>query len=148
MIYGPSATKNPTTQQKAPIVHLDLVDSYGQMTITININNRLIDLFLPKLSPDTSIWITNFVFKKKTKYDRGDADYCLQFTYKTTMQTIGKVYRERRLISDTTISELIRSKDSYPIGSVAARLLLLIIKCRCSLNCTSKMETRKTTLLL
>ncbi|GLJ33066.1 hypothetical protein SUGI_0665490 [Cryptomeria japonica] len=76
--YGPAIKQSSTNEPKAPIAHVDLIDSHGQMTITVNINNKLIDTFLPQLLPGASVRLTKFTVKKKSQYERGDADYSSQ----------------------------------------------------------------------
>ncbi|XP_059069913.1 uncharacterized protein LOC131041407 isoform X1 [Cryptomeria japonica] len=89
------------------------------MTITVNINNKLIDTFLSQLLPTASVRLTNFIIKKKSQYERGDADSCLQLTAKITIECIVKVYKQRKLTPDRTIAQLIDSPNTYSIGSLA-----------------------------
>ncbi|XP_059065529.1 uncharacterized protein LOC131857281 [Cryptomeria japonica] len=96
-----------------------MVDSHGQMTITVNINNKLIDMFLSQLLPGASVCLTNFIIKKKSQYKRGDVDYCLQLNTKTTIECIGKVYKQCKLTPHRTIAQLIDSPNTYSIGSLA-----------------------------
>ncbi|XP_059072841.1 uncharacterized protein LOC131873684 isoform X1 [Cryptomeria japonica] len=88
------------------------------MTITVNINNKLIDTFLPQLLPGASVRLTKFTVKKKSQYERGDADYCIQLTAKTTIESIDKVCKKQKLTPDTTISQLIHSPNNYSIGTL------------------------------
>ncbi|GLJ32496.1 hypothetical protein SUGI_0653900 [Cryptomeria japonica] len=95
--YGPATKQSSTNEPKAPIAHVDLIDSHGQMTITVNINNKLIDTFLPQLLPCASVRLTKFTVKKKSQYERGDADYCIQLTTKTTIESIDIVCKQQKL---------------------------------------------------
>ena len=54
-----------TSLSKSPIVHVDLIDSDGHMTITTNITNQLIDKFMTKLFPGASVRIKDFFMKKR-----------------------------------------------------------------------------------
>ena len=99
--YGPAYAKNPTSLEKAPIVHVDLVDSDGHMTITLNITNQLIDRFMAKLLPSASVCTKSFSLKKNTQYERGDADYCIQLTAQTYVETIDQVCIKQKLMPDT-----------------------------------------------
>ncbi|GLJ39672.1 hypothetical protein SUGI_0811020, partial [Cryptomeria japonica] len=88
------------------------------MTITVNINKKLIDIFLSQLLPGVSVRLTNFIIKKKSQYERGDADSCFQLTAKTTIECIGKVCKQRKLTPNKTIAQLIDSPNTYSIGSL------------------------------
>ncbi|XP_059065484.1 uncharacterized protein LOC131053841 [Cryptomeria japonica] len=88
------------------------------MTITVNINNKLIDTFWPQLLPGASVRLTKFTVKKKSQYERGDVDYCIQLTAKTTIESIDKVCKQQKLTPDTTISQLIHSPNNYSIGTL------------------------------
>ena len=57
IIYGPTYAKNLTIPAKTPIVHVDLVDSDGHMTIIVNITNQLINRFMTKLLLGATVYI-------------------------------------------------------------------------------------------
>lgn len=105
--YRPAYAKNPTSPPKAPIVHADLVDSDGHMTITVNITNQLVDRFMAKLLLGASVRIKGFSLRKKTQYERGDADFCIQLTSQTAVETIDQVCSHQKLMLDTRICQLI-----------------------------------------
>ena len=110
--------KNPTSPAKAPIVHADLVDNHGYITITVNITNQLVDRFMTKLLPGASVRIKYFYLKKKMQYKRGDADYYIQLTVQSTVETIDQVCSYQKLIPNTRICQLIQSPNSYSIGTL------------------------------
>ncbi|XP_057857387.2 uncharacterized protein LOC131066596 [Cryptomeria japonica] len=118
--YGPAYPRNTGVQIKAEIVHIDLVDRNGQMTITVNISNNLIEMFLPRMLPGSSVRITNFLVKSKTKYERGDANCCLALTSKSIVNTVMRICKQLKLTPDKTISQLIQEDCSYSVGSFGA----------------------------
>lgn len=68
-----------------------MIDREGQMTITANITNNLIQKLMPKLKPSTSVRLRNFFIKKTSQYERGDATYYLQLRSDTIVDTIDRV---------------------------------------------------------
>ena len=63
--YEPTFAKNLPSPTKAPIVHVDLVDSHGHMPITVNITNQLVDRFMTTLFPGASVCIKRFLSQKE-----------------------------------------------------------------------------------
>ncbi|XP_057823192.2 uncharacterized protein LOC131035499 [Cryptomeria japonica] len=117
-VYGP--TKYTNTQNKTEILHVDLIDSKGQMTVTMNISNTLVDTFLPRLTIGSRIRISNFTIKNKSQYERGDADCCIALTAKSTFETIPCICTKHKLAPDFTISQLSEAKCHYSVGSFRA----------------------------
>jgi hypothetical protein len=42
VLYGPASMTTSNSPPKAQVVHVDLVDTHGQITIIVNISDRLI----------------------------------------------------------------------------------------------------------
>ncbi|GLJ42644.1 hypothetical protein SUGI_0883810 [Cryptomeria japonica] len=122
--YGPGCNKNPAGQIKASIVHVDMVDSHGQMTITVNINNKLIDMFLSQLLPGASVRLTNFIIKKKNQYERVKDG---ESTSDTATLTVPKnhldVYATLQQLLPTTTSPLLLFKNIVCNGAHGTHLL-------------------------
>ena len=68
-MYGPSQNKNQNSPIKTNILHADLVDKDGQMTITASVNDNLIKRFASFLQPGKSVRINKFGLKKKGQYE-------------------------------------------------------------------------------
>ena len=64
--YGPALAKNNDNASKTQIVHIDLVDSLGQMTITTTLTNKLIEKHLSKVSSGSRIFLIDFFIKKRS----------------------------------------------------------------------------------
>ncbi|XP_059065696.1 uncharacterized protein LOC131061442 isoform X2 [Cryptomeria japonica] len=114
-VYGPAKYTN--TQNKTEILHVDLIDCKGQMTVTMNISNTLVDTFLPRLTIGSGIRISNFTIKNKSQYERGVADCCIALIAKSTFETIPCVCIEHKLALDLTISQLSEADCHYSVGS-------------------------------
>ncbi|XP_057870905.1 uncharacterized protein LOC131077428 [Cryptomeria japonica] len=118
VVYRPAKYTN--TQNKTEILHVDLIDCKGQMTVTMNISNTLVDTFLPRLTIGSGICISNFTIKNKSQYERGDADCCIALTAKSTFETIPCICTEHKLAPDFTISQLSEADCHYSVGSFGA----------------------------
>ena len=105
---------------KAQLVHADLTDQYGQMTISVTMENNLIECFATFFSCGASVSISNFVVKQKTVYERGDADVCIHLSANSTVASISVVCHVHRLAPNTTLHGLRSSGSNYVVGSIAA----------------------------
>lgn len=120
VVYGPATNKNPNAQNKVEIVHVDLVDANGQMTITMNISNALIDKFLPQITVGSSIRITKFIVQTKSQFERGDAPCSIALTADSKISITKAVCKQHRLTPDMTIAQLKDLDTTYPVGSFGA----------------------------
>lgn len=68
-VYGPACARNINSPMKAQLVHVDLTDQYGQMTISVTMANSLIERFTTFFLRGASVSISNFVVKQKTFYE-------------------------------------------------------------------------------
>ena len=116
--YEPGQTKNTNSPTKAQLVHADLVDRHGKMTITINVNNNLIARFLNLVTPGSSLLIKDLAIWNKGIYDRGDAKCFIFIQEKSTVENIEQIFKDRNLAPDTTIKSLFASNNPYSIGSI------------------------------
>lgn len=64
-MYGPEQNQNQNSSVKMKILHADLVDKDGLMTITTTINDSLINRFGDLFFPGKSVRLTGFELKKK-----------------------------------------------------------------------------------
>jgi hypothetical protein len=55
VVYGPASVRTSNSPPKAQVVHVDLVDMHAQITITVNIGDKLILQCLPHFSPGNNI---------------------------------------------------------------------------------------------
>ena len=63
--YSPSQNKNQNSPIKTNILHANVVDKDGEMTITASVNDNLIKWFSSFLQPGKSVWINKFGLKQK-----------------------------------------------------------------------------------
>ena len=124
--YGPVLNKKTSSHVKAQVLHADLVDKDGHITITVTMKNNVIALFKEQFSPGNSVRIHGFSLVNKGTYDRGDAKHCILLHETSIVQNIAQVCSQRKLAPDTTIHELVESNDNYVVGSVAA----IVIACK------------------
>ena len=111
VVYGPVFSKNTSSPAKAQLMHVDLTDKNGQMTISVTIANHLIQRFRPYFSLGSSVCISNFTLKQKTTFERGDVDTCIHLTTNTIVENIPPIRPTRRLVPNTTIHDLRLSKS-------------------------------------
>lgn len=119
VVYGPACVRHWNSPPKAQLVHADLVDKYGQLTISVTMSNNLIARFMPHFSHGLSVRIADFVLKQKTVYERGDVHSCIHLTSRSSVENIPQVCHNRRLTPNTTINELRTCNQQYSVGSVA-----------------------------
>lgn len=62
---------------------------------------------MEKLLPGASVCIKSFSLKKKTQYERGDPNYCIQLTTQTSVETIDQLCTHQKLMPNTQICQLI-----------------------------------------
>ena len=108
------------------MVHADLVDRHGQMTITVNINNNLIARFLNLFTPGSSLLIKDLAIWNKGIYDRGDAKCFIFIQEKSTVEKIEQICKAQKIAPDTTIKSLSASNNPYSIGVIGA----IVISCQ------------------
>ena len=87
VVYGPVFSKNTSSLAKAQLMHVDLTDKNGYMTISVTIANHLIQRFRPYFSLGSSVCISNFALKQKIVFERGDVDTCIYLTKAIIKQT-------------------------------------------------------------
>jgi len=119
-VYGLACARNINSPVKAQLVHVDLTDQYGQMTISVTMANDLIECFATFFSRGASVSISNFVVKQKTVFERGDADVCIHLSANSTVASVPVVCHVRRLAPNTTLHGLRSSDSNYVVGSIAA----------------------------
>ncbi|KAH9294045.1 hypothetical protein KI387_040750, partial [Taxus chinensis] len=119
VVYGPTHATN-ISPSKAEILHADLVDKNGQMTITLNMSNTFVHKFASTVVVGCGLHVAGFTVKEKTKYERGDANCSLSANATTTMENIPTVCKTRKLTPDMTIQELVHSNATFSVGSFAA----------------------------
>jgi hypothetical protein len=89
VLYGPASMKTLSSPPKAQVVHADLVDTHGQITINVNISDKLISKFLPHFSLSNNVCIIGFdIIKKKNKYERGYVGHCIALTVTSIVENI------------------------------------------------------------
>ncbi|KAH9290716.1 hypothetical protein KI387_034833, partial [Taxus chinensis] len=119
VVYGPAHATN-ISPSKAEILHADLVDKNGQMTITLNMSNTFAHKFASIVVAGCGLRVTGFTVKEKTKYERGDANCSLSANATTTMENLPTVCTTRKLTPDMTIEQLLHSNATFSVGSFAA----------------------------
>ena len=72
ILYGPAQSENRKPPNKTQLLHVDLVDKEGKLTIKMNMVNELISKFINFFTLGNIICISKFAFAKKGKYDRGN----------------------------------------------------------------------------
>ena len=65
MLYGPTSKTTSNSSPKAQVMHVDLVDMHGKITIILNISNKLISQFLLHFSLGNSVNKIGFDIIKK-----------------------------------------------------------------------------------
>ena len=76
------------------VLHVDLTDFKGEMTITLNVTENLIQEYKNKIVPGTSIIVSRFQIGHKTTYDHRDFDCILMLQDSSTIETIPWLCRE------------------------------------------------------
>ena len=101
---------NPNSPMKTHLVHVDVGDKYGQLTIIVDINNHLIPRFLEQFP-----WIQcqnhRFWIEKKVPHHRGVA--------KSRVEVIQQVHKYQILSTYSTIKELVASNKLFLVGPIA-----------------------------
>ena len=85
------------------LLHSYLVDTKGEITITLNVSHNPIARFEPMVLLGQGICIKNFKIAQKTVYDHGDCDCILVLHDTTILETIPSVYKEYKFVPTTTI---------------------------------------------
>jgi hypothetical protein len=135
VVYGPASVRTSNSPPKSQVVHIDLVDMHGQITITVNIGDKRISQFLPHFSLGNNIRIVGFDIIKKRKYERRDASRCITLTATSIVENIPLVCAQRRLTPDTTVNALLDANDDYSVGSfttiVTGHVIKTIVRLKC-----------------
>ena len=100
------------------LLRADLVDSKGNMAITLNVPHNLIPTAEEKLVVGQGICIKDFKFSPKTVYDHGDCSCILVLHDKSIIETIPAVCTQYTFVPTTTISQLTNT-TGFAIGTVA-----------------------------
>ena len=100
------------------LLRADLVDSKGNMAITLNVPHNLIPTAEQKLVVGQGICIKDFKVSPKTVYDHSDCNWILVLHEKSIIETIPAVCTEYRFVPTTTIRQLTNT-TGFGIGTVA-----------------------------
>jgi hypothetical protein len=85
------------------ILHADMTDGHGMMTVTLIFPAHLIQRHGKNILPGSGISITNFKILPKTNYDRGDCDHIISLDEYSLVETLSLICKEYNFILDTTI---------------------------------------------
>jgi len=100
------------------LLRVDLVDSKGNMEITLNVPHNLIPTAEDKLVVGQGICIRDFKVSPKTVYDHGDCTCILPLHDKSIIKTIPAMCTQYTFVPTTTISQLTNT-TGFAIGTVA-----------------------------
>lgn len=99
------------------LLRADIVDTKGNMAITLNVPHNLIPTAEQKLVVGQGICIKDFKVSPKTVYDHSDCNWILVLHEKSIIETIPAVCTEYRFVPTTTIRQL-RNTTGFGIGTV------------------------------
>jgi hypothetical protein len=87
------------------ILHADMTDENGMMTVTLIFPAHLIERHEKNILPGSGISITNFKILPKSNYDRGDCDHIISLDESSVVETLSPICKEYNFIPDTTIKQ-------------------------------------------
>jgi len=102
------------------LLRVDLVDSKGDMAITLNVPHNLIVVVEAKLVIGQGICIKDFKISAKTIYDHGDCTCILVLHDRSIAETIPSIYKEYKFVPTTTIKQLTNTTTPFVTSTMVA----------------------------
>ena len=81
ILYGPTQSENRKPPKKTQLLHVDLVDKEGKLTIIVNMVNGIFSKFFNFFTLGNIVFISNFAIPKKGKCDRGNVKYSIHLQH-------------------------------------------------------------------
>jgi len=102
------------------LLRADLVDSKGDMAITLNLPHNLIVVVEAKLVVGQGICIKDFKISAKTIYDHGDCTCILVLHDRSIVETIPSICKEYKFVPTTTIKQLTNTTTPFVTSTVVS----------------------------